>query len=258
MAFWRNIKKKKGKLLRPGWYRGTIIGPHKGTEEGNQNNYWVTSNGKLILVSKEQLRPTYGTERWRIDEEELQDFLDFDYEEYDDETGEGPPEDEADSRDLEMVVPPLADELYSPSIAPDDVAAEQAPVQAHEVPIDDKSESMPSLNSSDNTQPHPDSPFARGQAPILNQAPGTPVGDVLRRRLTPRVMTPAESAGTEPFPKRLKAEESAEGDLPGDERPEGARDALVVDNLWSPSTTTRSLPSPTSRASTSRGKTRRP
>ena len=85
----------------------------------------------------------YGTERWRIDEEELQDFLDFDYEEYDDETGEGPPEDEADSRDLEMVVPPLADELYSPSIAPDDVAAEQAPVQAHEVPIDDKSESMP-------------------------------------------------------------------------------------------------------------------
>ena len=62
MAFWRNIK-KKGKLLRPGWYRGTIIGPHKGTEEGNQNNYWVASNGKLILVSKEQLRPTYTAPR---------------------------------------------------------------------------------------------------------------------------------------------------------------------------------------------------
>ena len=90
MAFWRNIKKKKkkkkkkkGKLLRPGWYRGTIIGPHKGTDEGNQNNYWVTSIGKLILVSKEQLRPTYGTKRWRIDEEELQDFLNVDYDEYD-------------------------------------------------------------------------------------------------------------------------------------------------------------------------------
>ena len=124
VAFWRNIKKKKGKLLRPGWYRGTIIGPHKGTDEGNQNNYWVTSISKLILVSKEQLRPTYGTERWRIDEEELQDFLNVDYDEYDDETGDGPPGDEADSRDLEMVVPPLADEEYSPSLAPDDVEAE--------------------------------------------------------------------------------------------------------------------------------------
>ena len=74
VAFWRQQKKRKGKILQPGWYRGTIIGPHKGTDGGRQNNYWVTSNGKLILVSKEQLRPTYGTERWRIDDEELHRF----------------------------------------------------------------------------------------------------------------------------------------------------------------------------------------
>ena len=66
VAFWRNVKKKKGRLLKPGWYRGTIIGAHKGDDSGNQSNYWVTTNGKLILVSKEQLRPTYGNERWRI------------------------------------------------------------------------------------------------------------------------------------------------------------------------------------------------
>ena len=93
VAFWRQVKKKKGKLLQPGWFRGTIVGPHKGDD--SQNNYWVTSGGKLILVSKEQLRPTFGTERWKIDEQALQGLLDnFPEEFYNGRDGE-PPDDMA-------------------------------------------------------------------------------------------------------------------------------------------------------------------
>ena len=29
VAFWRDVKKKKGKLLKPGWFRGTVVGPHQ-------------------------------------------------------------------------------------------------------------------------------------------------------------------------------------------------------------------------------------
>lgn len=72
VAFWRQVKKKKGKILQPGWFKGTIVGPHKGEDRPGQSNYWVTSGGKLILVSREQLRPTYGTERWRIQDADLQ------------------------------------------------------------------------------------------------------------------------------------------------------------------------------------------
>ena len=72
VAFWRNIKKKKGKLVQPGWFRGTIIRPQKGSEEGKQSNYWITSNGRCVLVSLEQLRPAYGTELWPIAEDDLQ------------------------------------------------------------------------------------------------------------------------------------------------------------------------------------------
>ncbi|CAK9000465.1 unnamed protein product [Durusdinium trenchii] len=129
VAYWRNVKKKKGKILQPGWFRGTIVGPHRGTEEGGQNNYWVTSNGKLILVSKEQLRPTYGTERWRIDEPELQEFLDKDHDTFEDQIGHGPPDDAfiEDVNETEMVVPYNDDLEYTPSVHPGAEAEQDVP-----------------------------------------------------------------------------------------------------------------------------------
>ena len=122
VAFWRHVKKKKGKILQPGWFRGTIVGPHKGDGSPGQSNYWVTSGGRLILVSKEQLRPTYGTERWRIQDADLENILAEFPEEYYDETGEPPPEDmvmEAFAEDDgEVVVPMYAPSVsYTPSLA---------------------------------------------------------------------------------------------------------------------------------------------
>ena len=38
VAFWRNVKRgKKGKLVQPGWFRGTVIGPDRGQEDGKQS-----------------------------------------------------------------------------------------------------------------------------------------------------------------------------------------------------------------------------
>lgn len=119
VAFWRDVKRRKGKLLKPGWFRGTIVGPHKGTEEGSQSNYWVTSSGKLILVSKEQLRPTFGTERWAIQEDDLQGIADNVPDEYHHEVGDGPPSDQEILADGVNV--PLFDDnasAYTPSIRP--------------------------------------------------------------------------------------------------------------------------------------------
>ena len=96
VAFWREAKMKKDpKSRKPrrvpaGWYRGTIIGPHKGDHA--QSNYWVTSGGRCLLVSKEQLRPAYGTELWRVQESELQDILDAPPETFEDIRGQGPSE----------------------------------------------------------------------------------------------------------------------------------------------------------------------
>ncbi|CAE7023992.1 RE1 [Symbiodinium sp. CCMP2456] len=96
VAFWREAKMKKDpKSRKPrrvpaGWYRGTIIGPHKGSHE--QSNYWVTSGGRCLLVSKEQLRPAYGTELWRVQESELQNILDAPPETFEDIRGQGPAE----------------------------------------------------------------------------------------------------------------------------------------------------------------------
>ena len=155
VAFWRQIKKKKGKILQPGWFRGTIVGPHKGDNSPGQSNYWVTSGGRLILVSKEQLRPTYGTERWKIQEGELQQLIDQFPEEYYDETAEPPEE--------EMIAPAHAEEegevvvpMYSPadsvSYAPSSPASSPDTVVSSVTPV-----------GTDTTQP----PTTR--------APGTPV-----------------------------------------------------------------------------------
>ena len=224
VAFWRNVKRKKGKLLQPGWYRGTIIGPHRGTEEGNQSNYWVSSNGRLILVSKEQLRPTYGTERWRIEEEDLQNYLEDGHDFCEDETGDGPPEDDDDASaraDLEMVVPPLMDEEYTPTTPIDtpredpEVPAVQEGPEEMDVAINLKVPSTPS----DGTQPHPDSPLAAR----ASRAPGTPVAGLLQRKPPERV-TPPRSLESEPFPKRPKT----------DEQPDGSQREAMVNNTYVP------------------------
>ena len=169
VAFWRDMKKKKGKILKPGWFRGTIVGPHRGTEAGNQSNYWVTSGGKLILVSKEQLRPTFGTERWAIDEDVLQQLADQPPEHYFDAVGD-PPDDDMPPCPEGVNVPIYDDESsgYDPSIksqeAPEDEAGQPVPAQPS---------SGVSSVPTDTTQPQ--------QPSTLTRAPGTPVHGILRR-----------------------------------------------------------------------------
>ena len=172
VAFWRHVKKKKGKILQPGWFRGTIVGPHKGDGSPGQSNYWVTSGGRLILVSKEQLRPTYGTEQWRIQDADLENILAEFPEEYYDETGEPPPEDmvmEAFAEDDgEVVVPMYAPSVsYTPSLAstPEEAAS------GVQTPL-----------GTDTTQP-----------PTI-RAPGTPVQGLFRgeHRLHPEHQPPGQ------------------------------------------------------------------
>ena len=166
VAFWRNVKKRKGKVLQPGWFRGTIVGPYKGVDGPSQSNYWVTSAGKLILVSKEQLRPTYGTERWRIQEQDLEGVLDNTPDHYHDEVGDGPPE---DMRIEEEVVVPLYEEQEEP--AGSDYSASIAPAEDPGVLEEEKKQSEAEASVarvSDTTQPHVDSP-------LHTRAPGTPV-----------------------------------------------------------------------------------
>ena len=80
VAFWREAKYRQGRKGQKGkrvpafWYRGIVIGPHKGDSSAKQNNYWVTSNGQRILVSREQMRPAFGTELWPVHEHILQEI----------------------------------------------------------------------------------------------------------------------------------------------------------------------------------------
>ncbi|CAE7177640.1 unnamed protein product [Symbiodinium microadriaticum] len=101
VAFWReaktrrDAKTKKVRRLPAAWFRGTVIGPHKG--DHSQSNYWIASAGRCILAAKEQMRPAYGTELWRIQDEVLQGILDNPPEDYVDERGPPPAEGEAQS-----------------------------------------------------------------------------------------------------------------------------------------------------------------
>ena len=63
IAFFR--ERKKGKLAR--WVVGTVVGP-------DRDNYWVSSSGQLLLVSKEQLRPAHGTENWSPTDEDIEEL----------------------------------------------------------------------------------------------------------------------------------------------------------------------------------------
>ena len=215
VAFWRNMKKKKGKVLQPGWHRGTIIGPHRGDD--GQNNYWVTSNGRLILVSKEQLRPTYGTERWRIEEAELGEYLEQEPDIYEDETGDGPPSGE-DAQDVpdDMVVPPLEDIVEAPRTA--ELPADLPPGEPSEVDLPrgqrrDYASSQPS-DQTELPAGHPSAKVPKVEhAPQPPSAsPGTPVGQLFRQPITPR-----GSTASEPDPKRLKTEDTAPPIAPSEE-----------------------------------------
>eukprot|EP00435_Cladocopium_sp_Y103_P026045 s2476_g6.t1 len=192
VAFWRNAKRGKGnKLRQPGWFRGTIIGPQNGQPDGQQNNYWVSSNAKCILVSLEQLRPAFGTELWTVQEDDLQELENAMPDHYYDETGAGPLEEDQPVQHEEVVVPffdsgdELPQEQRGASVSPTPTTPLETP-EAHEVPVPEDEEllieatdapveqgsvSQPlSAEASDHTIPHPSSPLA-----ARGRAPGTPV-----------------------------------------------------------------------------------
>jgi len=88
----------------------------------------VTSSGKLILASQEQMRPTFGTERWAIDEEALQQAADNPPEHYFDEVG-GPQDDDMPHFSDGVNVPIYDAESSSghqPSIRKKSIAAPEA------------------------------------------------------------------------------------------------------------------------------------
>ena len=120
VAFWRNAKTRRGKRVPPGWFRATVVGPHKG--DASQSNFWVTSGGRCVLVSKEQLRPAFGTELWRVQERDLENILQMPPDSYYDEVGDGPAEDDATAEQpgeiMPMYEPDL--EIYSPSLPAQD------------------------------------------------------------------------------------------------------------------------------------------
>ena len=192
VAFWRNIKKKKGKLVQPGWFRGTIIGPQKGSEEGKQSNYWVTSNGRCILVSLEQLRPAYGTELWPIAEDDLQWLEDNMPDGYYDERGDAPMLDDGQEVNHEAIQVPL----YEPAGPEEKPEETLPPPQPPEVPAGHQQvPDQPAASSapSDATQPHQSSH-------LHSRAPGTPISGLFKAHHE-------RQQAQEPEAKRMRADE---------------------------------------------------
>ena len=179
VAFWRNVKRRKGKLVQPGWFRGTVIGPHKGSEEGQQSNYWVSSNGRCILVSMEQLRPAFGTELWPVQEDDLQHIEDNMPDVYYDERGDPPlATDFADAPEESIVIPHYDSEPVAAGTDAAAASSSQAP--------------------SDVTQ----------LSPTASRAPGTPIGSLFPPR------NPRRSAGeSEDMPDVKRARHDATSDV---------------------------------------------
>lgn len=169
IAFWRNVKRGKGgKLRQPGWIRGTIIGPHRGDQEGQQSNYWVSSNGKCILVSLEQLRPAFGTELWPVQEADLEALQQDVPKHYYDEVGEGPLDEDFRQPHEEMVVPLFESDAEGSIGKESSGPVPTTPEEPH--PEEVQHSAVPSA-ASDGTQPHPESPLAARDTRV----PGTPV-----------------------------------------------------------------------------------
>ena len=137
VAFWREARQRKDprtrklKRMPAGWHRGTIIGPHKG--DSSQSNFWVSSGGRCLLVSREQLRAAYGSELWRVDERVLNSFLNDGPDDYEDERGQAPPVDapvpdffpevgEAEEFDLDVADEPETPPPPTRPASKDDVA----------------------------------------------------------------------------------------------------------------------------------------
>ncbi|CAE7744915.1 RE1 [Symbiodinium sp. KB8] len=170
VAFWRNAKNRKGKRIPPGWFRATVVGPHKG--DASQSNFWVTSGGRCVLVSKEQMRPAFGTELWRVQERDLEDILQLPPDQYYDETGDGPDAAEATAEQPGEVMPMYdPDEVAEYEPSPLEEGSEQS--QDEEVAEAEGAPAAPSRDGSDRTQPSPTA------APMASTAaPGTPVAQL--------------------------------------------------------------------------------
>ena len=198
VAFWRDAKYKQGKKGQRGrripaaWYRGVVIGPHKGDGDPKQNNYWISSGGKCILAAREQMRPAFGTELWPVHEREMQQVM------------ESPPDSFYDIRTEEIPGDDEADDV------PDPVPL----FEAHPEPEPDMEDVGPSGRAdsalgSDRTQPP-------------TRAPGTPVGSLVqpsakRARLgessaAPSAATPGGSISAE---NRVVILEEQEMAVPG-------------------------------------------
>lgn len=131
----------------------------------------MTSNGQCILVSREQIRPAFGTELWPVHEHILQEIQDHPPDDHEDaRTGTLPPEelppvpedDELDEEDIDRAplfdMDGLMDDVeYTPSLRPE--AAEQPETPSHGTDLT----TLPA------TSPHG-----------LTRAPGTPVDHLWR------------------------------------------------------------------------------
>ena len=197
VAFWREAryrqgkKGQKGKRIPAAWYRGTIIGPHKGDSSTKQNNFWISSGGKCVLAAREQIRPAFGTELWPVHEHLLQQVQD------------NPPEEYYDIRSSQLPPVPEDDDLEevhaAPVFEPEEELLDRAP--------EEDEQAM-------NAEPHEDGPPEPGEAEqslgsdhttlapeTSTRAPGTPVTGIIRPMEQPPAVkklrvTPSGSASS--------------------------------------------------------------
>ncbi|CAK9099469.1 unnamed protein product, partial [Durusdinium trenchii] len=199
VAFWREAKYKqgrkgqKGKRIPASWYRGIIIGPHKGDGSAKQNNFWVSSNGKCVLVSKEQLRPAFGTELWPVHEHVLEELQ------------ENPPDDYLDLRAADGALPPEEEEVDQVPLFLDQPDEEYTPtvVDPADIPVPEDMEDEPvaELPPPAPSEAVDSTGTDLTTLPATSRAPGTPVGqlwskepDPKRLRTTPSASAPSEAA----------------------------------------------------------------
>ena len=71
VAFWRQRTSRDG---RAGWVRATIVGPGPPTGSGLSDTLWVTTGGRAVLVSKEELRDISGAEHYAPGDSEMADL----------------------------------------------------------------------------------------------------------------------------------------------------------------------------------------
>ncbi|CAK9108784.1 Retrovirus-related Pol polyprotein from transposon RE2 (Retro element 2) (AtRE2) [Includes: Protease RE2, partial [Durusdinium trenchii] len=198
VAFWREAKYRqgkkgqKGKRIPASWYRGTIIGPHKGDSSVKQSNYWVASGGRCVLVAREQLRPAFGTELWPVHEHILQEFQ------------ENPPDKYYDLRSRDLPPVPEDDDLKDgedqiPLFQDDDSVFNDL---IDEFPEEQEAEMETGEADQHPPPPEPDGAASTGSdlttlaAGTSTRAPGTPVTGIIR--------PPSSREESLAPPKRLK------------------------------------------------------